>query len=350
MPFQRPGLQEIVARVEGVTASRLGLGQLLRRSILRAWARLVAGATHLFHGHLDWIARQAMVDTAELEHLNRHASIYQINRKAAEFASGTVALVGNDGAEIPEGTLLQRADGMRYLTTADAEISAGGATVEVQAELAGAAANEDAEVTLSLVSPISGVNSTGTILAGGLAGGADEETDEALRARVLARIREKPQGGAAHDYEAWTLEVAGVTRVWVLPGWMGAGSVGVTFVKDADPSTIFPAEQDLQDVRDHLEPLRPVTADVVVFAPTAKLLQPTIALAPNSIAARDAVEAAIVALLQREAEPGGTLHLSRLSEAISLAAGESSHVLVAPVADVVSQPHELLVLDSITWQ
>lgn len=350
MPFQRPGLTELVARAEGETASRLGFSRLPRRSVLEALARMLAGASHLLHGHLDWTSRQAMVDTAEAEHLNRHASIYGINRKAAEFATGSVALTGNDGAAVSAGTLLQRADGVRYLTLTDVEISSGGATVDIQAELAGAAANEDAEVELFLVSPVSGVSSTATILAGGLASGADEEDDEALRARVLQRIREKPQGGAAHDYEAWTLEVAGITRAWILPGWIGVGTVGVTFVKDADPSTIFPAEQDLQDVRDHLEPLRPVTADVVVFAPTAKLLQPTIALAPNSIAARDAVEAAIVALLQREAEPGGTLHLSRLSEAISLAAGESSHVLVAPVADVVSQPHELLVLDSITWQ
>lgn len=350
MPFARPALTDLIARVEGETVSRLGIGPLPKRSVLKVLARVLAGNSHLLHGHLDWIGRQTMLDTAEAEHLERWASIWAISRKPAEYSTGSVAATGSDGAVIPAETVLQRADGTRYLTIEEAVISAGAATVDVQAEYAGAAANEEADVELTLLSPISGVNSTMEILAEGLAGGADIEEDEALRERVLTRVRETPHGGAAQDYKAWTLEVAGITRAWILPSWMGAGTVGVTFVKDREDSGIFPSEADLQAVRDCLEERRPVTAQVVVFAPTAKLLQPTIALTPNSQATRDAVQASIEALLEREAEPGSTLYLSRLAEAISVAAGEISHVLVSPVADVVSDPNELLVLDTITWQ
>lgn len=350
MPFARPGLTDLQTRVEGEISSRLGIGPLLKRSVLKVLARAFAGASHLLHGHLDWTARQVMPDTAEKEHLERWASIWGISRKPAAFAGGTVALTGNDGAEVPSGTLLQRGDGVRYATMQDGTITGGAVSVAIEAELAGEAANEAGGVQLTLVSPISGVSSTATIQAAGLTEGADEEDDEDLRGRVLARTRETPQGGAAHDYEAWALAVPGVTRAWVRPAWSGLGSVGVLFVRDDDDTGIFPSGPAVQEVQDYIEERRPVTADVVVLAPTAKNLNLTIALSPNDQDARDAVEASLLALLNREAEPGATLRLSHISEAISVAAGESHHTLVSPVADVTTAAHELLVLNVITWQ
>lgn len=350
MPFLRPSLPEIRTRIEADVASRLGLGALLRRGVLKVLAAVQAGASHMLHGHLDWNARQLMVDTAELEHLDRWAGIWGVTRKPAAFAEGSVILDGSDGAEIPAGTLLQRADGVRYAVDEDAEISAGIATVTVTAVLAGAAGNEADDVELTLVSPIAGVQTTAVIAGGGLADGADSESDEELRARVLARIQQPPHGGAAGDYEAWTLEVTGVTRVWVRPEWTGIGTVGVLFVLDNDPSSIFPPIEKVQEVEDYLAERRPVTADVVVVAPTPKNLNPTITLSPNTADVRAAVEASIESLLRREAVPGGTLLVSRLREAVSVAAGESDHVLVTPAADVVSAAHELLVLGTPTWQ
>ena len=350
MPFLRPNLAEIKARTEADVASRLGLGALLRRSFLKVFARVAAGAAYLLHGHLDWVARQAMVDTAETEHLDRQSAIWGVVRKAATYAEGAVIFVGADGVTVPGGTLVQRTDGVRYATTSDALISAGSATVEIAAVLAGEAANEVEAVELSLVSPIAGVQATAAITAGGLAGGADPESDEDLRARLLLRIQQPPHGGASFDYVAWALEVTGVTRAWVMPNWMGAGTVGVTFVLDAEPGGIFPPTEKVLEVADYLEERRPVTAEVVVFAPVAKNLSPTIQLVPNNAGARAAVEASIDSLLKREAVPGGTLYLSRLREAISIAAGESNHTLVAPTADVVSAANELLVRGTVVWE
>lgn len=349
MPFARPGLADLIPRVEGELSSRLGIGPLLKRSVLKVFARVFAGASHLLHGHLDWTARQVMVDTAEKEHLDRWATIWAISRKAATFATGTVLFTGNDGAVIPTGTLLQRVDGTRYLTQASAIIAGGAAEVAVSAELAGEAANEAADVIVSLVSPISGVVSNAEIGAGGLIGGEDEEDDEALRGRVLARLRAVPAGGAAHDYEAWALAVPGVTRVWVRPGWDGVGSVGVLFVRDDDDSGIFPNGDAVLEVEEYIDELRPVTADVVVLAPTPLPLDLTILLSPDTALVRAAVEASLEALIQREAEPGGTIRLSRISEAISVAAGESHHTLTLPAADVVAGAGELVVLGDITW-
>src|SRR3546814_16959671 len=81
----------------------------------------------------------------------------------------------------------------------------------------------DAGSHLTFSSPIAGVHAVAAVAVGGLAGGADEEADDALRARLIGRIQKPVSGGKKTDYEVWALEVAGVTRSWVYPGWPGIG-------------------------------------------------------------------------------------------------------------------------------
>jgi len=166
---------------------------------------------------------------------------------------------------------------------------------------------------------------------------------------LLARIRQAPAGGAQHDYVGWALEVAEVTRAWVYPGWMGAGTVGVAFVMDARPDLI-PTEDDVASVQAHLAGLAPVTADVIVIAPTPYPVDLTItALTPGDDATRAAVTAEVRDLLIREGQLGGTILVSRLREAISQAAGETDHVLTSPSANVTAPAGQLPVLGAVTW-
>lgn len=92
-----------------------------------------------------------------------------------------------------------------------------------------------------------------------------------------------------------------------------------------------------------------MTADVTVFAPVAVDLDLNITVSPNTAAVKAAVEAELKALLRREAVPGGTLYLSKIREAISIAAGENNNVLNSPTANVTTSTGELLVLGDITW-
>src|SRR3546814_1697841 len=87
---------------------------------------MMAIASHELHGHQDWIARQVLVDTADAEELERHASIWGIARSAAVTASGTVTFTGDVGGIVPAGSELRRADDVRYRTRADAAIEASG--------------------------------------------------------------------------------------------------------------------------------------------------------------------------------------------------------------------------------
>lgn len=349
MAFQRPTLTEIIDRTFTDLVGRLSLqGALLRRSVVGVLARVLAGASHMLHGHLDWIAKQAIPDTAD-EWLPRWASIWGVARKEAEFAIGDVSFVGTiNGTVIPAGTTLKRSDGAEYETQADATVSAGAATANVKAVDAGALGNADAGTLLTLVYPVAGVNSAATVAAGGIANGSDVEDNDSLRTRLLTRIQQPPHGGAEFDYKAWALEVPGVTRAWVYPLHLGAGTVGITFVRDND-SSMIPDVPEVQAVQDYIDERRPVTAEAVVFAPVAEPLDFTILVSPATAAVKAAIEAELRDFISRESEPGGTLYLSRINEAISIAAGEFDHTLSSPSADVVKTTGKLATMGAITW-
>lgn len=350
MPFVRPTLSELQDRAEADLASRMGLSALLRRGTLWVLSRLIAGAAHGLHGRADFLARQLMPDTADVEHLDRWAGIYGVTRKAATPSAGTVTFTGTDAAVIPAGTRLRRVDSLEVETQAEGTISAGTASVAVEAVDPGVAGNTAAGAELDLVSPIAGIDDTATVDSPGLSSGAERETDAALRTRVLQQLQERPQGGSKADYIGWALSQPGITRAWCLPAWYGGGTVGLTCATDDAPGGPIPDAGTISDLQTYVDGVRPVTAQVFVFAPTEVTLDPTIQLTPDTQVARAAVEASLEDLLRREAEPGATLYLSHIKEAISTAPGEVDHTLVSPTADVVASDHELITLGTVTWQ
>ncbi len=350
MPFDRPTLTDLITRTTADAQTRLSPDQpLLPVNNIAILARVLAGAVHGAHGHLEWIARQLLPDTADAELLLRHAAVWGVARLPASYAEGVVTLSGTMGALVPVGTALVRGDGARYLTIADAELG-GTWTVTVRAELAGAAGDTPAAIPLTLVSAVSGVNATGTVAAGGLTGGNEEESIAALRRRLLARIRRPPQGGCAADYVAWAFAAhPEVTRAWAYPLEAGAGSVTVRVMTDTATPNGIPSATVVAAVAAAIAPLRPVTARVIVVAPVALPLACTIHAVPDSAAVRAAITAGLTDLIQREAVPGGTLPLSHLRAEISAAAGEFDYLMTVPAADVVAPRGHITTLGSLTW-
>lgn len=333
--FARPTLPALREQArQGIAARLPGTDPALRRSVLGVLADAFAGLVHHQYGFLDWQVRQLIPDTAEGAYLDRWCRIVGITRKAATRAAGTVTLLGTTGAVLPAGARLVRADGVAYVTGADATLASGTATVAVTAVDGGDAGNAGAGAQLALSIATPGILGTAAVTAGGLTGGGPAETDADLRERLRLRLATPPQGGAASDYVAWALAVPGVTRAWVYPQAGGPGTVHVAFVMDGRPN-IIPLSADVSAVADHIAPRRPVTADVTVFAPTGQALNVTVTgLSPDTAAVRVAIAAEVRAQILRDAAPGGTIRRSRLVEAISRAAGENFHTLTAPSADV----------------
>ncbi|WP_350649535.1 baseplate J/gp47 family protein [Pseudomonas sp. HY13-MNA-CIBAN-0226] len=349
MPFARPTLTELIERVITDISSRVtGVDSaVLRRSLLGIIGQSEAGAVHLLYGFLDWIAKQSIIDTAEKEYLERWAAIWKITRKTAGFAGGQAAFLGTIGSTILDGTIVQRQDGIQYKVLGDGVFGASPLAVPVLALEAGEAGNFDAGLPIFLLSPIAGVQSTGSS-ATKIEGGVDTESDQRLLARLLARIQQPPHGGADFDYVMWALEVSGVTRAWVYPRQMGAGTVTVLFVCDDLPD-IIPTPAKVAEVQAYINARRPVTAEVFVAAPIPDPLNMTIKLLPNTAAVRAAVTAEVADLIVRDSRPGAPTLISRLRESVSLAAGEADNAIVTPTADVPHATGHMATIGTLTF-
>lgn len=349
MAFNRPELSTIIARIKGDIEAALNLGSpALRRSNVAVFAKAFGGAAHMLHGHLDYLSRQIIIDTAEAEYLERYAVIWGLARKPADFARGSLDFTGIDGSVIPAGTILQRVDGVEYTVDDDVTVASGVASVAVTCSSSGDSGNAETGTVLTLGSPISGITSDGTVDASGLVGGIDSESDDALRDRLLTRIQNPPRGGAETDYQIWATSIEGVSRAFIFPLLLGAGTVSVYIVNDEATDPI-PGSAKVAEVQAYLDDVKPVTAQVYVFAPTPVAIDPEIQIYPDTPAIRSAITEELRAYLKREAEVNGTIRRSQLSEAISGAAGEVDHVLVSPAANFTVGMGEFPVLGTVTF-
>lgn len=351
MSYERPSLKTLIDRAGSDIESRLpGSQPRLRRSVLGVLGRVMAGAHHGLYGFINFLSNQILPDTAVTEWLERHASIYAITRKGASKAVGVVDMTGVAASVVPSGAEMQTADGITYQTTASVTFSTVTASVTVEAVEGGVAGNQVSGITLSFVSPVGGVDSEATVDASGLTGGADLESDDSLRARLLSRIQQPPHGGADFDYVTWALEVAGVTRAWVYPLELGLGTVTVRFMMDDAYADGIPLAADVTAVQNYIDALRPVTADLTVAAPVTAPMNFTISgLSPGTAEVKAAIEQELKDLLMREAVPAGTILISHIREAISIASGEADHALTSPVADVTHTSGQIATFGAITW-
>lgn len=356
--FNRPSLADLINRTTNDVFQRLRLDNVLRRIDAQVYARVLAGVAHGLYGFIEWVSRQIIIDTAETEFLERWASIWGVQRLAAAPATGAITFTVTPGAaDIPSGTLVQTLDGTQFQTTADIAVSGTQATAPVAALVSAAAGNNYSGQTANLVTPILGVQTSA--LLGVLFGGSDLESDDSLRARLLNRIQQPPQGGDANDYVQWTLGAPGgaATRAWCVPEQFGQGTVGVAFVCDGNgegngaSSAILPTAAQIATVAAYIDGVRPVTAHVTVYAPTAVPINFTIqGLNPDTVSEQNAVTAELADLLVREGQPGGVILLSHMRSAISAAASEWDYVLITPNANVLMAAGQIPVMGSVTWQ
>lgn len=348
MAFNRPTLSQIIERILTDIASRLQTGKLLVNSFLAILGTALAGVSHGLHAHISWAARQLMPDTADGDYALRWGRIWGINQKAASYAQGYINLTGSSGAGVPINSVLQRADGKQYTTQAAVTIVLGVATVLVIANDAGVSGNLAAGSTLSFTSPVPGVATNALVDVGGIIDGSDIENPASVTERTLDRIKEPPQGGADHDYKNWAKSISGITRAFVYPNQYGLGSVGVAVVTD-DAASPIPSGPKIAEVQVYIDTVRPTPAEVIVWGPTAHPVNFTIALVPNDAATKAEVEASLKEMIRREAEPGKTILLSKIREAVSIAAGENDNTITVPAANVTVPSNEMATFGAITW-
>lgn len=363
MPWTTPALRDVRSMVRDAISGRLpGADASVRNSVMRVLSDAMGALCHLCLQYLDWLAKQLLPDTAEGEWLSRHANIWLTNfdgstgRKLATLASGqaTFTAIGAS-VTITSGTQLSYVGTeVLYATTANIVLASGGAPTAgpIQAIDPGMAGNLDAGTVLTLISPVAGVNSDAVVVE--LDGGADDETDDELRPRLLHRIQQPPMGGAEADYEQWALAVPGVTRAWAAND-MGMGTATVRFLEDdlraADDG--WPTTADIARVADYIDKMRPVTVkDCFVVAPIKQFLDVTIQnLVPDTTSIRSEIEASLQSMLMEKASPGQTIYEAWISAAISNAPLVESFDLMMPTSDfVMASAGNMAVLETILYE
>lgn len=354
MPYPKPTLLELVSRIEKDILSRIQPGQgILRRSLFRVLARVYGGAVYLTYSFIDWLSKQLFPSTATSEYLDVHGDTWGKVRLQPTFAQGFIDLTGNNGTFIPTGTVWLNEDGGEYESLADATISGGTASVEVKASEAGAAYNRLYGSILTLSAPIAGLDDVATVGLDNITGGADVESDDAFRARILSRIKEPSTGGNVKDYETWVRDTPSiqVTRVWIFPRYTGPETVGIFFVLDNQP-VIFPDPSQVSLVQNQVDGKAPATDVPTVYAPAKAAIGIVCTVSPDTEVVRNAVKDSLLAFFENT-DVAMILYKAMLDEAISLATGEITHNIdgltlngigMYPVGDIYLAHNQLPVL------
>jgi len=344
---------------DDITASLYG-ASFIGNNVLRVMADAMAGLTHHTLRYIDWLALQLLPLTAETEWLDRHGDIWLVNadgsvgRKMATYAEGSATFTGVvEGIVIPVGTQLEAIGNIGYETTEEGITAASNAAVEIPIRSLdpGADSNQEPGTTLTLLAaPVNIINSAEVVT---LTGGTDTENDDDLRVRVLQRIRQPPQGGAAHDYVRWALATPGCTRAWCAPLEMGIGTVTVRVLFDvlrADNDG-WPRGEDIDAVTAYIDTQRPVAVkDFWVLAPVKQFVDVKIAnLIPNDEDTKAAIEAGLKQMFYDLAAPGQTIFATWKAQAIMNSPGVISFDLIDWSDDVMESPGHMGVLGDIVY-
>jgi len=266
--------------------------------------------------------------------LDYHAQAHGITRKAANAATGKITVKGTVGTVIAKGFVFAAPavgsqPAVEFAADADYTLgSTGTVEVSVTAVAAGTGGNVSAGTIGIMASPITGI--TGITNAAAVSGGTSEETDAALRARLMYAISEAEASfvGSVADYKRWAEAVTGVGKASVIPTWNGAGTVKVV-VYDANGT---PANQTIVDAvyADIVSPgnalLRkaPIGATVTVGAPTSVTISYSFTVTLKPDATISEVKAAFSKSAQdyyTEAIEDGTLRYNRIAAILAGADG-----------------------------
>lgn len=224
---------------------------------------------------LQSVVPQLYVDSAAGDWLDLRAAEYEVYRKLAQKTQGNVIFgrsATGPNVVIPAGTIAATAvdrygERLQYLVTTQTVLEDGQLTVSApaEAEFAGAAYNVGSDIITQMVTNIAGVDYVTNAADWITREGTDDETDEALRARVKGKWRQLSSGGGRDAYIAWAQEVTGVVVVQVDDQQpRGQGTVDVIITGSAG----LPTQDLIDQTQAYIDERKPLCTDVLVVGPT----------------------------------------------------------------------------------
>ena len=206
--FNRMRYADIIAEMNSRAKSVFGADvNLSEYSPLGMFFKVIAFSMAVIWQLAEYVYYGAYKDTAEGYQLDGVCQYIGITRKPASYATGTVTFTGTVGTVIPLRLLVSTGT-YQFWTQQIATIPSGGTVdVPIRALELGNTSNVLAGTITTIVNPLTGVSSVTNALT--TTGGADIETDEALRNRYDESIS---LGGASTTsaIEAELLQVQNV--------------------------------------------------------------------------------------------------------------------------------------------
>jgi len=218
-----------------------------------------------------------------------------------------------------------------------------GASILVESDDVGAITNLAAGTQLSLVTPLTGVNTEAYVQWGGIVGGTDIESDDDYKERYIERYQNPVALFNEAAIEEKAKEVQGVTRAFVKPVTPYVGAVTVYFMRDNDLNPI-PTSQHVADVKAKLLTIKPATtleSDVYVYSPTPVSVDFVFnSISPNTVSMQAAIKASLTELFKKSTEVEKDLieaaYTSAIYQTVDLDSGDvvEDYDLASPSGDV----------------
>jgi len=161
---------------------------------------------------------QNLVLTATDEDLERIGEEYGVPRQDAVPAELVLTCTGTNGVDIPAGTVfIGDANGLLYYTQALVTIASGTASPTVTCYTAGVDSELLVSDTLTLSSPITGINNSATVASISV-NGLDQEDLEVYRRQVQDEIQTTGGGSNLADFRNWAQETPSIVRAFPYSG------------------------------------------------------------------------------------------------------------------------------------
>lgn len=359
--------QLVTAQVRALTANLTGADAALAVNNLNPVAAVIGGGLHELHVAMDYTSRQKFILTCAPEFLDRHGLEMKpaVPRKQATRANGQVDVVSTGAISLATGAILFRSDGTQYTVTAGIVLAAAGsAMINVSAALPGAAGVMGAGDVLTASTGLTGP-ATFAVGPQGLSGGADIETNESYRSRLLFARAYPEHGGATPDWLRYTLAIPGVTRAFIDPLAAGRGTVVVYPFFDATRPNGIPLESDRLNVANALASVGPGAGlPVVRIAQAVPVNVSIFGLMPATPEVQLSVVSELAFTFARNSRVAGLSqpHVSMpflatdaifsrswIWQAVANATGEERHSITLPAADIAMLNGQTAVLGAVTF-
>lgn len=250
------------------------------KNVLYVFASVWAAKLWLAYKYMAIVQKNILPDTADSEQnggtLERFGRI-KLGRNPFPATQGvyTVQLTGTSGTIIPASTTWKSDDtalNAGYIYNLDSGDALGGLDIiTVRALTAGLEARLQVGDTMTVTSPIAGLNRTATVLSV-VTPPVSAETILDYRAKIIQAYRLEAQGGAGADYRLWASEIQEVRQSYpfTTPGQFNAVDLFIeaTIADSTDgkgsasSTTLFKVESNIEWPIPNRPARKPITVSV----------------------------------------------------------------------------------------